>query len=94
MTTYTYRCPRHGTVDVRCAFGAAPRVEPCPTCGEPMPRSYTPPLLGSARADLVAQIDRAERSASEPEVVRTLPRAPRPRRAPAANPALARLPRP
>lgn len=75
-------------------MGTAPAEVPCPECGATSSRVFSPPMLARTPAALAAQLQRAERSASEPEVVTSLP----PRRAagtPAAvHPATGRLPRP
>jgi hypothetical protein len=92
MTTYSYRCPEHGPVDVRFAFGTAPRTWDCPLCAASMARLFTPPMLGLGPRPLVAAIDRAEKSRTEPEVV-SAP-APAGRRLRPVPPALRGLPRP
>jgi hypothetical protein len=96
MVTYQYRCGRDGLLEVARPIGTAPPAVPCPGCGEPAPRVFTPPLLGLAPRRVVAAIDRAEASRYEPAVVSAPPRRPAHLRTPVAppNPALRRLPRP
>ncbi|MCE3549901.1 zinc ribbon domain-containing protein [Pseudonocardia sp. RS11V-5] len=93
MTTYSFRCEEHGTIDVRRDFGAAPPVAPCPLCGLPMRRVWTAPMVSLAPRAAVEAIDRAERSRTEPEVVTRVPGRPG-RRTTAPTPAQQRLPRP
>lgn len=95
MSTYQYRCARHGHTDVPLPFGSATPTRACPTCGAEMARVYTAPMLGLAARGVVAAIDATRASAESPAVVTGLPGAGR-RRTPTApaNPALRRLPRP
>lgn len=94
MATYEYRCPSDGDFELRFPIGRAPQRAACPTCGDNGPRVFrTAPGLNRTPRPLAAAIDRAEKSAEEPEVVSSIPpRRPAPRRPP--HPAHARLPRP
>jgi putative FmdB family regulatory protein len=93
MVVYAFQCAEHGPIDVRFTIGTAPPTSGCPRCGSPMRRLFSPPGLRLASRPLVAVLDRAERSRTDPEVVTSLPRrAHHGSRRP--NPAHARLPRP
>ncbi|MGY1709193.1 FmdB family zinc ribbon protein [Geodermatophilus sp. SYSU D00758] len=91
MAVYQYRCTDHGVLEVGRPIGTAAEREPCPACGVPATRVFTAPRLALGDAGARALIERAERSASEPDVVSAPPSR---RPAPAVNPAHARLPRP
>ncbi|PZG13222.1 transcriptional regulator [Nonomuraea aridisoli] len=93
MAVYAYRCPHCCEVEVAFPIGTAPAAVPCPGCGAPSARTFSAPMLTRTPAALSARLRRAERSASEPEVVTSVPRC----RAPgpvADHPAARRLPRP
>lgn len=96
MARYEYRCPADGLFEVTLPLGTARAQLDCPRCGTAAPRRYSAPRLALARRDLVAAIDRAERSRTEPEVVSAPAGRRRRRPAPdaALNPAVTRLPRP
>ncbi len=104
MATFDYRCtatdcPAPRDFEVRLPVGAAPPTTACPRCGTDAVRVFTPVRLASAPAAVMAALDRAERSRTEPEVVTSPPRALQPgARRPAgprpANPRWAALPRP
>ncbi|MBL8931423.1 MAG: zinc ribbon domain-containing protein [Kineosporiaceae bacterium] len=104
MATFDYRCtatdcPGAGRFEVRLPVGTAPPATACPRCGTDAVRVFTPVRLASAPAAVMAALDRAERSRTEPEVVSSPPPALRPgTRGPAsarpANPRWAALPRP
>lgn len=95
MATYQYRCSTHGLFDVGLPMGTATPRRACPHCDAAAPRVYAAPLLSLAPRELVAAIDRTERTRDEPDVV-AAPAGPSRRRVPTAppNPALRRLPRP
>ncbi|WP_433368737.1 hypothetical protein [Streptosporangium sp. CA-115845] len=93
MTVYAYRCPYCSEIEVTFPIGTAPAAVPCPDCGVASVRAFSAPMLARTPAALSAQLQRAERSASEPEVVTSLPRR-RAGGAVAAHPAASRLPRP
>ncbi len=95
MATYTYRCDADGCVDVRLPIGTAQATTPCPRCGDPAARVFTPPMLGLADRRRLAVIDHAESTRYEPDVV-SAPAGARRRRTPTAppNPAFRGLPRP
>lgn len=94
MATFTYRCPSH-RFDATFPIGTAPPDTRCPTCGTDAVRVFTPPRLSLAPRQLMAALDRSERSRTEPDVVSAVPSAPgRARRSAPAHPALRRLPRP
>jgi hypothetical protein len=77
-------------------MGQTPDSMACPVCNEPAVRVFSPPMVSNAPREIVAAIDRAERTGHEPEVVSVLPRRDPRKRTPSAppNPAFRRLPRP
>jgi putative FmdB family regulatory protein len=93
MAIYGYRCPHCADIEVAFPIGTAAASVPCPDCGATSVRVFSAPMLARTPAAVSAQVQRAERSAAEPEVVTSLPR----RRATgvvAAHPATRQLPRP
>ena len=74
MATYAYCCPHCSAIDVTFPIGTAPGAVACPDCGAASVRVFSAPMLARTPAALSAQLQRAERSASEPEVVTSLPR--------------------
>lgn len=96
MATYEYRCIQDGVFELRQPMGTAEPKRRCPTCDGDAMRVFSAPRLSVGSRELVAAIDRTEKTRDEPEVVSALP----PRRAgtrrpmAARNPALRRLPRP
>ncbi|MEV0591414.1 zinc ribbon domain-containing protein [Nonomuraea cavernae] len=93
MAIYGYRCSHCSEIEVAFPIGTAPADVPCPDCGAISVRVFSTPMLARTPAAVSAQSQRAERSASEPEVVTSLPRR-RAAGAVAAHPATRRLPRP
>lgn len=96
MATYEYRCDIDGVFDVMRPFGTAPASIACAACGGEARRVFSIPFLPSPARDVIAAIDRSEKSRYEPEVVTSLPATGARRRTPVARmtPALQRLPRP
>jgi hypothetical protein len=99
MAIYEYVCERDGVREATWPLGTAPESVPCDVCGEVARRVFSAPALpfsSPLSRDLVATMDRAERSRVEPDVVGSLPpRSPRARTPTAPlTPALRRLPRP
>lgn len=92
MTIYEFRCDQGHRADQRFPMGSAPRSVVCPTCGADAPRRFTAPRLRSLEPAATRHMDRAQRSAEAPEVVRAVPPA-RGRPAPAPDPRHATLPR-
>jgi hypothetical protein len=77
-------------------MGQTPDTVACPVCNDSAVRVFSAPMVSTAPREIVAAIDRAERSGHEPEVVTAVPpRDPR-KRTPSAppNPAFRRLPKP
>ncbi|MFD0883344.1 FmdB family zinc ribbon protein [Streptosporangium algeriense] len=93
MTVYTYRCPHCSEIEAIFPIGTAPAAVPCPDCGAASARTFSAPMLTRTPTAVSTQLQRAERSASEPEVVTSLPRR-RSGGAVALHPATGRLPRP
>ncbi len=96
MTIYAFCCGVHGGFEVVAPMGQAGRHRACPDCGEPGTRVYAAPMIARTDRRVGAAVERAERSASEPDVVRSVPgsgSAAR-SRSTSTNPAWQRLPRP
>jgi hypothetical protein len=100
MTIYAFSCDDDGGFDVTAPMGGAGSRRACPRCGADSRRVFAAPMLGRTDPRVGATIDRAERSRSEPDVVRSPPpsaNGPGARTRTGgveANPAWARLPRP
>lgn len=96
MATYEYRCDIDGVFDVMRPLGTAPASIACAACGSEAKRVFSMPFLPSPARELIAAIDRSEKSRYEPEVVTSLPSNGARRRTPMAQmtPARQRLPRP
>lgn len=73
MAIYAYRCPRCRDVEATFPIGTAPGTVPCPDCGATATRMLTAPMLTRTSAALSPRLERAERSAFEPDVVTSLP---------------------
>jgi putative FmdB family regulatory protein len=96
VALYEYRCEQDGVFDTFLPLGTAPASHACPDCGGEARRVFSKPLLKSVPRDLVAALDREEKTRESPDVVTSLPPRPAHKRMPVAplTPALARLPRP
>ncbi len=96
MAIYEYRCDRHGAFELMRPLVAQPGCTPCPVCNGEARRVFSTPMLMRAPRALVAAIDHAEKSRTEPDVVTSLPPSGRRRRTPVVplTPTLRRLPRP
>ncbi len=95
MAFYEYRCQHDGVFELARPLGTAPEAAACPVCAAASRRVFTSPMLRSSiPREVVAAVDHAEKSRTEPEVVRSLP--PSAKRTPMAplTPTLRRLPRP
>jgi putative FmdB family regulatory protein len=93
MPLYVYRCRHCGPTDVAFPIGQAAAEVPCPACGNPASRSYTPPRLGRPDSPLARALRAEEASAYEPRTVPRVPPAAR-RLGSTADSRQARLPRP
>lgn len=93
MAVYVYRCPCCSEIEITFPIGTAPASVPCPDCGAASVRAFSAPMLARTPAAMSTRLQRAERSAFEPEVVTSLPRR-RTGGAAVAHPATSRLPRP
>ena len=97
MIVYEYRCDRDGVFELLRPLGAQPASTACPVCRDERARGALEHRRGEdAPRPLVAAIDHAEKSRTEPEVVTSLPPSGRRRRTPVVplTPTLRRLPRP
>ncbi|MCQ1951306.1 MULTISPECIES: FmdB family zinc ribbon protein [Arthrobacter] len=101
MPLYAYRCAAGGSAgsicpdfEVRLSMGSAPASLPCPDCGAPARRRFTAPNLSHASSSAYRLIESTERSASEPDVVRSPGPGTRPAGRNTTNPLHRKLPRP
>lgn len=99
MPLYAYRCAAAtGAVcpefEVSLPMGSAPGSVPCPACGNPSPRRFTAPNLSRASSSAYRLIEGTQRSAAEPDVVRSPVSGPRTGRSGTSNPLHRKLPRP
>ncbi len=78
MPIYAFTCAGCGPFDVvrRAALAGAPAA--CPACGTTARRVFTPPGLALLAKPLRGALEREEKSAHEPEVVRQKTGRPRP----------------
>jgi putative FmdB family regulatory protein len=96
VATYEYRCDEDGVFDVTRPVGTAPKSIACPVCKSEARRVFSKPMLSSLSVALVAAVDHAEKSRTEPDVVSSLPPTGARKRTPVLplTPTLRRLPRP
>ena len=96
MALYQYVRDDDGPFEASSPIGTAAPRRSCPACSGEARRVFTAPMLSRASRPAMAAIERAERSAHEPEVVTSLPAGGRRRPTAAAppSPAQRRLPRP
>ena len=96
MAIYEYRCETHGVFDITRPIGTAPASIACPQCANEADRVFSSPMVSFAPRELVAALDHAEKTKTDPDVVTSLPRRPKHERTPVAplTPALQKLPRP
>lgn len=96
MAIYEYRCETHGAFDITRPIGTAPASIACPDCADEAERVFSSPMVSFAPRELVAALDHAEKTKTDPDVVTSLPRRPKHERTPMAplTPALKKLPRP
>lgn len=95
MPIYEYCCTTDGPFDVYRSVGTAPESIACPECGAPAVRIVSMPVLRRATQSAVfAAMEHAQKSAHEPDVVASVPRADRrSNRVLKVTPDLMRLPR-
>jgi putative FmdB family regulatory protein len=97
LAIYEYLCELDGVFELSRPMGTAPEAADCPHCGTRAVRIVSAPrIVTTTRSAWSVAMDRAAKSAHEPDVVSSVPSAgarPRIRNAP-MTPALARLPRP
>lgn len=95
MAIYEYRCTEHGSFDLARPLGTAPATSPCAVCGQEGTRVYSASFFRPGDRAIVAAMDRSEKSRTEPDVVRSVPRGgdPKPPRW-ATDPRQLKLPRP
>jgi putative FmdB family regulatory protein len=96
VAIYEYRCKRDGSFEVTLPIGTAPASIACPDCADEAERVFSSPMVSFAPRELVAALDHAEKTKTDPDVVTSLPRRPKHQRTPMAplTPALQKLPRP
>ena len=96
MAIYEYRCERDGSFEVTLPIGTAPASIACPQCANEADRVFSSPMVSFAPRELVAALDHAEKTKTDPDIVTSLPRRPKHERTPMAplTPTLRKLPRP
>lgn len=70
MPVYEFLCEGCGPFEERRSFEEAGDPMPCPECGAAARRVYSMPATRRMSTTLYNAIDRSEKSASEPKVVR------------------------
>jgi putative FmdB family regulatory protein len=70
MPLYEFICDACGPFERRRSFAEAGEPMTCPSCGKEARRVYSMPNTRRMPAAISGLMDRAEKSASEPEVVR------------------------
>jgi putative FmdB family regulatory protein len=70
VPVYEFLCEDCGSFEQRRSLAAAGGPIPCPSCGREARRVYSMPNTRRMPAALSGAMDRAEKSAHEPEVVR------------------------
>lgn len=70
MPTYDFVCEDCGGFEQKRAFAEASAGTACPSCGKEAKRVYSMPNTRRMPAGLSKAMDRSEKSAHEPEVVR------------------------
>lgn len=70
MPVYEFLCESCGPFEERRSFESAAEPMPCPKCGDGARRVYSMPATKRMPAGLSNALDRSEKSASEPDVVR------------------------
>jgi putative FmdB family regulatory protein len=95
MPRYDFRCECGAEFTATYSMGEVPAATGCPRCAASARRRMTAPNLGRTGSAAFGLIDRAARSAHEPEVVSgSLPGSrPRPGTPVTSNPLHAKLPR-
>lgn len=95
MAIYEYRCEIDGAFEVSLPMGTAPEAFECSACGGRAQRIVSMPSVRTgARTAWLGAVDRARRSAHEPEVVTSPPPVRSSQRRVPYNPAWRGLPRP
>lgn len=93
MPLYEFRCARCGVFDSQHTMAEVPRERACPQCADPARRIFSAVGLTRLGSPQAKAIDRAQKSASEPEVV-SGPASRRRATPVTANPKHQKLPRP
>ena len=73
MATYQFRCDEHGRLEIEAAIGTAPPTLECPGCGHQAPRVFCAPMVVRSPRAMTQAFENAERSADEPNVVKSIP---------------------
>jgi putative FmdB family regulatory protein len=96
MPIYEFRCASCADFEQVHPIDSVPDESDCPTCGAPARRRMSAPHLSAVGSAAYGLLDRAARSAVEPEVVTSPPSAHRTGRDQrvTANPLHRKLPRP
>lgn len=95
MPLYSFRCPVEHAFDMSFPLADVPGGTACPECGQQARRIPTAPRLSIAGTAAFGAVDRAARSAHEPDVVSAPPsRGPRAPQRVTYDPRHQKLPRP
>ena len=97
MAIYSYRCPGCGSFELMRPMSASDAAADCPSCGGRARRLFGAPALQLLSPGVRAALERDERNADSPEVVRDVAAAIRtrgPRVRYTRDPRHALLPRP
>jgi putative FmdB family regulatory protein len=70
MPVYEFLCEGCGAFEQRRSFAEASEPMTCPSCGEVARRTYSMPATKNTPTTLSNALNRAEKSAHEPEVAR------------------------
>ncbi|MGB3633428.1 MAG: zinc ribbon domain-containing protein [Rubrobacteraceae bacterium] len=70
MPIYEFVCEDCGSFDERRSFEEAGNPATCPACGSAARRIYSAPGISRTPAPLAKALNRSEKSAHEPEIVR------------------------
>ena len=70
MPAYEFFCERCGPFELRRSFNEVHHAASCPTCQSNARRVYTPLGLVKTSVPLTRALDRAQKSAYEPEMIK------------------------
>ncbi|RMD20047.1 FmdB family zinc ribbon protein [Corynebacterium gottingense] len=95
MPFYEFRCPTGHTTERLLPMSSQSRTTDCKDCGEEATRVISAPAVGSVDKRKAQLVEATQKSAYEPAVVNSVPRAGNRRATPVShNPQHAKLPKP